>query len=198
MSADNEVTMAEAQNVVLGEVQKNWKWLLFLGIVFLILGIIGLGRAFAVTMASVYFFGFLLLIGGVIQLVESFKCKGWKSFIWHLIISIIYILVGIEIIAKPMVASSVLTLMLAVGIILVGIFRVIIAIQHRGLPNWGWPLFSGIVSILLGLVIAARWPFSGLFVIGIIVAIELIIHGWSYIFLALAVKNAGAPAPSEG
>jgi uncharacterized membrane protein HdeD (DUF308 family) len=87
--------------------------------------------------------------------------------------------------------------MLAAGIILVGIFRVIMAIQHRGLPNWGWPLFSGIISILLGLVIAVRWPVSGLFVIGVFVAIELIIHGWSYLFLALAAKNAGAPAPSE-
>ncbi len=197
MSADNEVTMAEGQNLVLGEVQKNWKWLLFLGIAFLILGLIGLGRAFTLTMASVYFFGFLILIGGAIQLFESFKCKGWKSMIWHLVISIIYILVGIQIIARPLVASTVITLMIAIGIILVGIFRVIIAIQHRGLPNWGWPLFSGIISILLGLVIAARWPVSGLFVIGLFVAIELIIHGWSYLFLALAAKNAPALAPSE-
>ena len=197
MSADNEATMAEAQNIVLGEVQKNWKWLLFLGIAFLILGLIGLGKAFFFTMASVFFIGLLLLIGGALQLFESFKCKGWKSFIWHLIISIIYILVGIEIMLRPMVASSVITLMLAVGIILVGIFRVIIAIQHRGLKNWGWPLFSGIISILIGLVIAARWPVSGFFVIGVFVAIELILHGWSYIFLALAAKNAGTPAPSE-
>ena len=198
MSADNEATMAEAQDLVLGEVQKNWKWLLFLGIAFLILGIIGLGRAFTLTMASVYFFGFLILIGGAIQLFESFKCKGWKSMIWHLLISIIYILVGIQIIARPMVASSVITLMIAIGIILVGISRVVMALQHRGLPNWGWPLFSGIISILLGLVIAARWPVSGLFVIGVFVAIELIIHGWSYLFLALAAKNAGAPVTSEG
>ena len=190
--------MAADQNLVLGEVQKNWKWLLFLGIVFLILGIIGLGRAFTLTIASVYFFGFLILIGGAIQLFESFKCKGWKSMIWHLVISIIYILVGIQIIARPLVASTVITLMIAIGIILVGILRVVMAIQHRGLKNWGWPLFSGIISILLGLVIAVRWPVSGLFVIGLFVAIELIIHGWSYIFLALAAKNAGAPAPSEG
>jgi len=198
MSADNEATVAEAQDLVLGEVRKNWKWLLFLGIAFLILGLIGLGRAFTLTMASVYFFGFLILIGGAIQLFESFKCKGWKSMIWHLVISIIYILVGIQIIARPLVASTVITLMIAIGIILVGISRVVMALQHRGLPNWGWPLFSGIISILLGLVIAARWPVSGLFVIGVFVAIELIIHGWSYLFLALAAKNAGAPAPSEG
>ena len=197
MSENNDVSSAASQDLVLGEVQKNWKWLLFLGIAFLILGIIGLGRAFTLTIASVYFFGFLILIGGAIQLFESFKCKGWKSFIWHLIISLIYIIIGIEIILKPMVASTVLTLMLAIGIILVGIFRVVMAIQHRGLTNWGWPLFSGIISILLGLVIAAKWPVSGLFVIGLFVAIELIIHGWSYLFLALAAKNASAPAAAE-
>jgi uncharacterized membrane protein HdeD (DUF308 family) len=197
MSANNEASMAADQNLVLGEVQKNWKWLLFLGIAFLILGLIGLGRAFTLTIASVYFFGFLILIGGAIQLFESFKCKGWKSMIWHLVISIIYILVGIQIIARPLVASTVITLMIAIGIILVGILRVVMALQHRGLPNWGWPLFSGIISILLGLVIAARWPVSGLFVIGLFVAIELIIHGWSYLFLALAAKNARAPAPAE-
>jgi len=197
MSANNEASMAADQNLMLGEVQKNWKWLLFLGIAFLILGLIGLGRAFTLTIASVYFFGFLILIGGAIQLFESFKCKGWKSMIWHLVISIIYILVGIQIIARPLVASTVITLMIAIGIILVGILRVVMALQHRGLPNWGWPLFSGIISILLGLVIAARWPVSGLFVIGLFVAIELIIHGWSYLFLALAAKNARAPAPAE-
>ena len=86
---------------------------------------------------------------------------------------------------------------IAIGIILAGIFRVVMAIQHRGLPNWGWPLFTGIISILLGLTIAAKWPVSGLFVIGLFVAIELIIHGWSYLFLALAAKNASAPAPAE-
>jgi uncharacterized membrane protein HdeD (DUF308 family) len=196
MSETNDTSTATGQDPVLGEVQKNWKWLLFLGIAFLILGIIGLSRAFTLTIASVYFFGFLILIGGAIQLFDSFKCKGWKGIIWHLIISIIYILVGIQIIVRPLVASTMITLVIAIGIILVGILRVVMAIQHRGLSNWGWPLFSGIVSILLGLIIAARWPVSGLFVIGLFVAIELIIHGWSYLFLALAAKGARSSGPS--
>jgi uncharacterized membrane protein HdeD (DUF308 family) len=183
--------------VVLGHLQKNWKWLLILGIIFLILGLVGLGRAFSLIVASVLFFCVLLLIGGVIQLIESFKCKGWKSILFHILISILYILVGIEIVASPMVASAVLTLLLAIGIILVGIARIVMAIQLRGLKNWGWPLFSGIISVLLGLVIAMRWPFSGLFVIGLFVAIELIIHGWSYIFIALAAKSAPETSPAE-
>jgi len=197
MSADNETAVSDVGGGVLGDVQKNWKWLLFLGIIFLILGVVGLGRVLTLTVASVLFFGILLLIGGVVQLFESVKCKGWKSMLWHVLIAILYILIAIEIIARPMVASAILTLLLAAGIILVGIVRVVMAIQLRGIGNWTWPLFSGIVSIILGLIIAARWPVSGLVVIGLFVAIELIIHGWSYIFIAIAAKNAPEASPAE-
>ena len=197
MASNNETAVSDVGGDVLGEVQKNWKWLLLLGIVFLVLGVVGLGRVLTLTVASVLFFGILLLIGGVVQLFESFKCKGWKSMLWHVLIAILYILIAIEIIARPMVASALLTLLLAIGIILVGIVRVVMAIQLRGIRNWTWPLFSGIVSIILGLIIAAGWPVSGLVVIGLFVAIELIIHGWSYIFIAIAVKNAPKAAPAE-
>jgi uncharacterized membrane protein HdeD (DUF308 family) len=190
MSAANAHEMGSDRALVFGDVQKNWKWLLILGVIFITLGAVGLGRVFALTMASVLFFGVLLLVGGGIQLFESLKCKGWKSIVFHVLIAVLYILVGIEIIARPMVASAVLTLLLAGGIILVGIVRIVMAIQLRGLKNWGWPLLSGIISVLLGLIIAAKWPISGLLVIGLFVAIELIIHGWSYIFIALAAKSA--------
>ncbi len=115
------------------------------------------------------------------------KQKWEVSELWCLVM---HRRIGIEIIARPMVASAVLTLLFASGIILVGIVRIVMAIQLRGLKNWGWPLLSGIVSVSLGLIIAAKWPVSGLFVISLFVAIELIIHGWSYIFIALAAKNA--------
>jgi uncharacterized membrane protein HdeD (DUF308 family) len=113
------------------------------------------------------------------------------------VIAIAYILVGIEIVASPMVASAILTLLLAFGIIVVGVVRIVMATQLRGLGSWIWPLLSGIVSVLLGLVIAARWPISGLWVIGLFVAIEMIIHGWSYIFIALGAKHARDASPAE-
>jgi uncharacterized membrane protein HdeD (DUF308 family) len=73
----------------------------------------------------------------------------------------------------------------------------VIAIQIRNRKNWGWPLLSGFISVLLGLIIAVKWPVSGLFVIGLFVAIELIMHGWSYIFIALAAKSALETQPAE-
>jgi uncharacterized membrane protein HdeD (DUF308 family) len=65
------------------------------------------------------------------------------------------------------------------------------AFQHRGTKGWGWLLFGGIVAVLLGAMIASRWPVSGLWVIGLFVAIELIMNGWTYVFLALAAKEVG-------
>ena len=192
-----EESMEINQDEVFGEVGKNWKWLLVLGIIFVILGFIGLGRVFALTVASVFFFGILILIGGGVQLFESFKCKGWKSILLHVIIAILYFLIGIEFITNPMLASAVLTLILAIGFILVGIVRIVMAIQVRGTANWFWLLFSGIISVMMGLIIAARWPVSGLFIIGLFVAIELIFHGWSYILVALAARKVLNTATAE-
>ena len=70
-----------------------------------------------------------------------------------------------------------------------GVFRLIIGFQARGrVENWGWIVFAGVISMLLGLVIFAQWPVSGLWVIGMFVAIELILQGFSMISIARAVR----------
>ena len=68
--------------------------------------------------------------------------------------------------------------------------RGIMAFQLRPAAGWPWPLLSGIISIALGAMIIAKWPVSGLWVIGLFIAIELIFHGWSYVFVALAARKA--------
>jgi len=76
-----------------------------------------------------------------------------------------------------------------------GAARIAVAIQHRDQSGWLWLLLGGVVGVLLGGMIAARWPASSLFVIGMFIAIELIMNGWSMVVLALAARTAGARAP---
>lgn len=73
---------------------------------------------------------------------------------------------------------------------MIGILRIGMALQLRGFRNWIWPLLGGIIAILLGVMIVAGWPFSGLWVIGLFVAIEIIIDGWTCIVIALTAKSA--------
>ena len=193
---DTAITLTADE--VLGEVTIKWGWMLALGIIMVILGTIGLGMTFALTIASVWFFGILLLIGGVIQLVDAFMCKGWKSILWHILIALLYLAGGAVIIRDPVLASTTFTLFIAGVLVGAGIFRIIIAFQMRGIPGWVWVLIGGIAAIALGIMIFAQWPVSGLWVIGLFVAIEMLFNGWSQIMIALAAKAASKAQKEAG
>lgn len=194
MSPQDVESVAQDQQAVFGELQKNWGWLLVLGILFIILGFIGLGRLFALTMASAFFFGILIIVGGVAQFVEALKCKGWKGVAFHVLIAVLYVVGGVFVIQDPLAASVLLTWVLAAVLIFAGILRIVMAIQMRSAGPWVVPLLGGVISIVLGGMILAQWPLSGLFVIGLFVAIELIVNGWSYIFIALGARRGAKMA----
>ena len=186
----NNIEENQSIGDLLGELQNKWGWLLALGISFILLGTIGLGMSFALTMASMLFFGFLMLFGGAFQLVQSLHCKGWKSIALHILVAIAYIIGGVIIISKPMVASSIITIMLAVVFIAVGAMRMVMAIQLKPVKGWWLPLISGLLSLIFGGMIMTAWPLSGMWLIGLLIAIDLIFHGWGYIALALAARDA--------
>ena len=190
MSASNETTLTTIQAAFSADLKKNWGWLLALGLVSIVLGTLGFYMTFALTLASVLFFGVLILVAGVFQLGHAFTCTGWKSMLWHVLIALLYIAAGVDIMLNPARSSLILTLVLAGILVAVGVLRSVMAFQLRPASGWFWPLLSGLVSIALGGMIIAQWPDSGLLVIGLFVAIELIFNGWSYLFIALAARKA--------
>ncbi|MGD2055219.1 MAG: HdeD family acid-resistance protein [Gammaproteobacteria bacterium] len=180
---------------VFGNIGKHWGWLLALGILFILLGTIGLGLSFVLTLTTVLLFGVLIAIGGVVQLVQAFRFKGWGSIFWHVLIGLLYLIAGVLIITDPVLASTVFTAMIAWILVAVGVLRLFMAVQMRGTNGWGWTLLGGLVSIALGVMILAQWPASGLWVIGLFVAIEMIVNGWSCVLIALAARRAGEQIP---
>lgn len=197
--AGNASPAQQAQvGLIAAALAKGWGWLLALGVVSLILGVIGLGMTATLTIVSVIFFGALLLVGGVVQLIDAFKHPGWKSTFWHVLIALLYLVGGIILVGDPVGGSVALTLVVAAMLVASGVFRAVMAFQAKGVAGWGWLLFGAILSIVLGLMILASWPVSGLWVIGLFVAIELIINGWSCVIMALVgrrvAKGAGGAA----
>ncbi|KTD18944.1 HdeD family acid-resistance protein [Legionella jordanis] len=172
------------------ELRRNWGWLLALGIVFVFLGCIGLGMLVSLTLASMLFLGVLLLIGGFSQIIDAFKSKQWKAVAWHAFIAILYLIAGGLVLYDPFFASAIITALLASVLIIIGISRFFMAIMLKGAAGWGWLLFAGIIAFILGIMILMQWPVSGLWIIGLFIAIELLVSGWTYIFLALATRRA--------
>jgi uncharacterized membrane protein HdeD (DUF308 family) len=174
-----------------GDLEKQWGWLFAFGLLSIILGSIGLGMSFLLTEAAMVFFAVLLIAGGVFQLLDALKCHGWKSTAWHVLIALLYIIAGAYMTLHPTLAAVSLTLLLGAMFIAVGLLRALMAFQIRPVKGWWWPLVSGVISLILGGLILAEWPQSGLFIIGLFIAIELIFNGWSYLFIALAARAAG-------
>lgn len=189
------MTMVEAREAVAGEIRKAWGWLLAWGILLVVGGIVALGYEFVMSVVTTVFVGGLLVAYGVVEVVQAFRHRRWSGFLLFLLGGLLSIVAGIAIWAQPLVALGVLTLMVAAYFIVLGTFRAVVAVSSRH-PGWGWGLFNGAISVLLGLLIWNRWPASSLWVIGMFVAIDMIFQGWNYVMLALiARKGAAAIAP---
>ena len=172
------------------DLQRNWGWLLGLGILFVVLGFIGLGMTVGLTLVSIVFMGALFIIAGLAQILDVFKSHHWKGIVGHALIAVLYIMGGGMIIHDPILASAVITALIAWILIISGVTRLIMAIALRHGAGWGWLLFAGLTAIVLGVLILMQWPYSALWIIGMFIAIELIVNGWTYIFMALGMRNS--------
>jgi len=190
--------LTNTQSAIFGELERNWGWLMAFGVLSILLGTAGLGMTFMLTELSLVFFGALLAVGGVFQILEAIKCRGWKSILWHVLIALLYIGAGIVTMLHPALVGISLTLVIAYILIAVGLLRAFMAFQMKPAAGWYWPLISGLVSVILGGMILAQWPQSGLWIIGLFIAIELIFHGWSYLFIALAARAAAKKRRQSG
>src|SRR5262245_21987741 len=129
----------------------NWHWLLALGIIFVVMGFIGLGMVAGLTIMSMIFFGVLLIIGGVAHIVYVFKDKGWKGALWHALIAVFYIIAGIVVLYDPILVSSLITAILAGVFIVIGVTRLISAFNLKNTSGWGWLVLAGIAALVLGI-----------------------------------------------
>ena len=173
----------------IGELRSKWGWFVGLGIVMLIVGVIALGNLLAATVASVYLVGFMMLIAGGFEIAHSFGVKSWGGFFWWLLSGLLYAIAGIVAFNNPLLASAVLTLLLAASLVASGVVRAWIGYKHWAKNGAGWIITAAIITILCGIVIAIGWPTNSLWVLGMFLAIDLVFQGWTAIALGLALKS---------
>lgn len=171
--------------------RRNWGWLLALGIITILLGMIALLDSVFATIVSMIVFGWVLLIAGIVEAVHVFRDRRSGHVFLHSLNAVLSFVVGLMLIRYPLSGALVLTLILAVYFIVAGIFRIVAALRLR-LPLWGWSLTNGIITLLLGIFVWAHWPSSSLWIIGLFIGIDLIFTGWAQVMLAFGVRRLGS------
>lgn len=181
-----EARVAETKQLI----SEKWGWFLALGIVLILAGIVAIAFPLLSSIAAKLVLGWLFIIGGVMMIVHAFQAPGWSGFLWELLIGILYAVVGGYLAFFPLSGLLTLTILIAALFIAEGVFEAIMAFRVRPHEGWVWLLLSGIAALAVGAIIAMGLPESAVWAIGLLVGINLLFSGWSYVFLALAGRRA--------
>ncbi|TKT69086.1 HdeD family acid-resistance protein [Aquamicrobium sp. LC103] len=176
------------------EAGKKSFWFIVLGVVVLIAGGIAAANLLVATVVSVLFVGAMMLAGGIIEIVHSFTVKTWGGFFLWFLTGLLYAAAGLLTFYNPLLASAILTLLIAASLVAAGLVRIWAGISQRRSSGWGWMVAAGVLTLLVGLLIMLRWPVNSLWVLGIFLAVDLMFQGWSYIAYGFGLRSNPAIA----
>lgn len=168
----------------------RWRWFVGIGIALIILGSIALIYTLVATLASVLFIGILMLMGAVAQLVQAWRVKSWSGFLLWSLSGLLYATAGIVAIVNPVVGAALLTLLLGATLIAAGAFRLWVWLNNRGQQGWSWLLFSSLVTLATGILIAIGWPANSVWILGLLLGFDLLFQGWSLLLAGFALRKS--------
>lgn len=171
-------------------ISTKWGWFVALGIALIALGVVAWLDVAAVTIAGTIFIGACLVVGGGLQIIHAFMTKGWRGFLLSLFCGVLYLVGGLLIMNEPVQGALLLTLLVVAALVVSGVVRIVLALRQRDMPGWGLILLSGIVSLVVGYLLYASLPWSGLWVVGTLIAVELLVQGASWLYFGLALRGA--------
>lgn len=169
-------------------IKKHAGALFGVGLALIALGSLAIYSVVFATFASVIFFGWVLVFSGFVQLGHALYARHWNGFWLQLLLGLFSLVGGALLIFNPVFGAISLTLLLGLLFIAQGTLRIFLALTKR-FEHWIWVLIGGILALTLGIMILVQWPYSGLYIIGLFVGIDLIFNGWALVALSIAAKK---------
>lgn len=181
-------TMSDIFLAGMEEIRQTWGWFLALGIALIVLGIVCIGMSQTATTASILVLGWVLMFAGILWLVNVFQARSWGGVLLYLLNAILRCVTGYLLIRHPDAGAAGITMLLAALFIVGGTFRAVGAAVIQ-FPRWGWTVFAGAVSILLGVYLVANWSATSSYFIGLAIGIDLILDGSALAGFAGAIHS---------
>ncbi|HZR58918.1 MAG TPA: DUF308 domain-containing protein [Terriglobales bacterium] len=159
-----------------------------LAILLIVFGILAIALPMMASIGVVRVLSWLLLFGGIAQLVYALRSEGIGQTTWKFLVAILYIAVGGYLLANPLLGLVSLTLLLAMFFFLEGAMDIVtFAWTQRG-DGSGWLLLHGVVTLLLGFMIWRHWPSSSLWTVGTLVGVSMLLTGMTRFMIAINAR----------
>lgn len=178
------------QSELLEGIKQNAGWAIAIGLISTIAGFLALWAPFIAGLSVTVVVGLLLVATGVSQLIFAFKAGSIGKGLLTFVLGALAAVTGLYMALTPGVGLVSLTLVLAAYFFVAGISEVIGAFKMKRAKGWVWALFSGVASLLLGIMIWWQFPLSGTWAVGILTGIRMIFGGGWLIVLGSGFRAA--------
>lgn len=170
--------------------QKPADWSIAVAAMLMILGISAIAVTAIADVPVTILIGRLLTLAGLAHLSMMFSGSGIARVVWHLILGIIYFIVGIYFLIHPSIGRGMLTVLLSAILLAQGVLEFIAYFGTRDESGSVWLLTSGLITLLLGGLISIRWPSNSGWAIGILMGANLFMTGFSRLMLGIAERKS--------
>lgn len=170
-------------------IKRNWWAYLLRGLVAIALGIILLAWPGATLTVLIVVFGVFALIEGAIEFILAIVLASKKEP-WGLTMvkSLVGLLLGGVIIARPDIALSVVVILFAIWMIATGFIQLILAFEMPPMSGRSLVGFGGILSVVIGILLLAV-PWGTVHAVLILIAILALVLGLWLIILGFYSLN---------
>lgn len=147
------------------------------GIVTLVLGVLAVALPFVAGESVLLLLGLVVAAAGFLRMFWAFRAEALGKGIWKFLLGALTALAGLAIVSHPLMASGILTLVLAGYLFMDGLVEFVVSLTLDGMDGKGWLMIGGLLSMLLGCLMFFQAPFSGVIAIGVLLGVKLIFVG---------------------
>ena len=170
-------------------VKKRSGWSIFMGIVTAALGVFLIVYPLATAAITTVLLGWALVFVGIAQFVFALYSQTVGNFVLRVLLSLLFVICGIGLAFFPVAGVATLTAIVGALLLIQAGLQTATAFQLRPLDGWGWFLFDAASSLLLAVLILAKWPSSSVWAIGTLVGVSVFMSGISRIMIATKIRS---------
>ena len=166
---------------------RAWVWILALAVLLILLGVLAMSSLSFAAKVYVIASGWMLIIGGVLQMYGAFLFRGFGGLRVHIFLGLLIAVLGVVLIWAPVTVDSLFALLIVIGLLADAVLEAISAVVLRS-PGWIWPVLIGAFSLVVGLIIILN-PSLLLALLGLMVGISLLMRGVVLLLVALDARK---------
>ena len=183
------MTMVNTGSGLLNAVARQWWVLLLFGVLALLFGIAAMTQPVKLAAILTVWAGVLSVFEGVVALLAVIRGQSPVSRGWALFYALASLLFGVLAVLNPVAMASAMLLLLALWLLIAGIYRIVMAVRWRKqIHGEGWLILSGLLAVALGVMFALN-PLAGIAVTAFWIGVLAVVYGLFQIVAALRLRR---------